>query len=508
MKKLIIRFDRKVRRIVSFCIVLAIILGSVVVDKSAIATSKMQSLLYKISSDTKNANSSNEINLSSLNEYNIVAEFDDENKKLNCTQITEYTNTGSDSIDKVYFHIYPNAFSKKEFAPFEESEMKLAYPRGFNEGYIKIEKLFVEDKEVDYKITGDKNDILQINLQDKLKKKDSVNIKFKYIVKLPNSLGRFGYGENTVNVTNWFPIACVQDQRGWNLKSYTEMGDPFYSETSNFKINITVPKEYKLAYTGILDEEKKSTETTLYKISAKKVRDFAFVMSKKFTIATGKVKGVEIDTYNLNKNMAEKATEVSEDAISIFSDLFGKYPYKKYSVVASDFYIGGMEYPMLSMIDKSMYTESNRGLLEYVIAHETAHQWWYSVVGNDEISEPWLDEALTEYSTLLYFEEKYGKKVADRMFEEMKEESKDYKAEDIFRASTDYSNSVEYSMNVYTKGAIAIGEIREKVGNKKFFSTLREYFEDNKYKNANAKTFVDLWEKNGVDVNKIISEIK
>ena len=92
------------------------------------------------------------------------------------------------------------------------------------------------------------------------------------------------------------------------------------------------------------------------------------------------------------------------DSIKTFNNLFGEYPYDTYSVIASDFYIGGMEYPTLVMIDQSLYNEKDKFLLEYVIAHETAHQWWYSVIGNDEISEPWLDEALTEYSTILYFE--------------------------------------------------------------------------------------------------------
>ena len=78
-----------------------------------------------------------------------------------------------------------------------------------------------------------------------------------------------------------------------------------------------------------------------------------------------------------------------------------------------------MEYPTLVMIDQSLYNEKDKFLLEYVIAHETAHQWWYSVIGNDEISEPWLDEALTEYSTVLYFEEKYGKEVGSKLIKTM-----------------------------------------------------------------------------------------
>lgn len=79
---------------------------------------------------------------------------------------------------------------------------------------------------------------------------------------------------------------------------------------------------------------------------------------------------------------------------------------------------------MLVMIDQSLYNEKNEFLLEYVIAHETAHQWWYSAVGNDEISEPWLDEALTEYSTIVYFEQKYGKDMANKLIKTMEIQTK------------------------------------------------------------------------------------
>ena len=185
-----------------------------------------------------------------------------------------------------------------------------------------------------------------------------------------------------------------------------------------------------------------------------------------------------------------------------------KYPYNTYSVVASDFYIGGMEYPTLVMIDQSLYTEKNKFLLEYVIAHETAHQWWYSVIGNDEISEPWLDEALTEYSTVLYFEEKYGKKVGDKLIKTMEIQTKNHSSENIFKPTTKYRNSTDYSLNVYTKGAVAFNEVRKEVGDEVFFNTLKEYYSTYMYENVNGAKFVELWNSKGVDIDKIIREYK
>ena len=238
------------------------------------------------------------------------------------------------------------------------------------------------------------------------------------------------------------------------------------------------------------------------------VRDFAFILSEKFIVNKTNYKGITITTYNLNEDMSKESMDVAKSSIEIFSKLFGDYPYDTYSVVSSDFFIGGMEYPMLSMIDESLYNSENKFLLEYVIAHETAHQWWYSVIGNDEISEPWLDEAITEYSTILYFEEKYGKETGDKLIKTMEVQTRDFKTNDIFKATTDYKNSSEYSLSVYTKGAVLFNEIRKEVGDEMFFNTLREYYSTYKFKNVNSSQFVELWKSKGVDIEKIIKECK
>ena len=443
-----------------------------------------------------------------INNYIIDVVFNDKDKIIECNQNITYVNNTGKTLDKLYMHIYPNAFSDSETCPFEKEEMEQAYPNGFNRGYIDILNILNSNKKLKYNITGDKKDILEIQLDKELKKGEKCSIDMKYNVKLPNCLGRFGYGDDTINITNWFPIACVYDEKGWNLGSYSAIGDPFYSDTSNFYVKLLIPRKYKVGCTGNIISEKSDSEKVLYEIQAKKVRDFAFILSDKFKIKKDTYKGVNINTYNLNEKLSTEVTKIAKDSISIFSNLFGEYPYDTYSVIASDFYIGGMEYPTLVMIDQSLYNEKDKFLLEYVIAHETAHQWWYSVIGNDEISEPWLDEALTEYSTVLYFEEKYGKEVGSKLIKTMEMQTRNHSSEDIFKATTQYKNSIDYSLNVYTKGALAFNEVRKKVGDEVFFETLKEYYNTYMFQNVNGAKFVDLWNKKGIDIDKIISEYK
>ncbi len=489
---MVINFNKKVRKILLIVFIFILLIGGGIYlynSKNGVQTLKLN--------DEK-----------SINRYTMDVIFDDESKRLMCNQNIEYVNNTKTDLDKIYLHIYPNAFSKKEFAPFEKEEMKQAYPNGFNEGYIDLKNILNNDKKLEYKIKGDKNDLLEIKLGKQLNPGDKISIDMKYNVKIPKSEGRFGYGKNTINITNWFPIACVNDDRGWNLKGYEAVGDPFYSETSDFYVKILIPQKYKMGCTGNVVNEKSDDEKILYEIEAKKVRDFAFILSTKFGINKDTYKGISINTYNLNEKLSSEATKMAKDSVRIFSKLFGQYPYNTYSVVASDFYIGGMEYPTLVMIDQSLYTEKNKFLLEYVIAHETAHQWWYSVIGNDEISEPWLDEALTEYSTVLYFEEKYGKKVGDKLIKTMEIQTKNHSSENIFKPTTKYRNSTDYSLNVYTKGAVAFNEVRKEVGDEVFFNTLKEYYSTYMYENVNGAKFVELWNSKGVDIDKIIREYK
>ena len=489
---MVIKFDKKRRRLLVIILALLIIIGGAI--RTFIHTNQRETFTIQ---DEKNKN-----------EYTIDVIYDDETNRILCNENLVYKNNTKTTLDKIYLHIYPNAFCEKDSVPFEDSEMSRAYPNGFNEGYIDIKEVLSENNKLHSEIIGDKNDILEIKLDKLLKAGEVVKLDLKYNVKLPNCLGRFGYGDNTINVTNWFPIACVYDDKGWNLKSYEAIGDPFYSDTSNFQVKILAPSKYKLATTGQITEKKTDNEKVQYTIDAKMVRDFAFILSDKFVVNKTNYKDIIINTYNLNEDMSQEAVDAAKSSIEIFSNLFGDYPYDTYSVVASDFFIGGMEYPMLVMIDQSLYNKENKFLLEYVIAHETAHQWWYSVIGNDEINEPWLDEALTEYSTILYFEQKYGKETGEKLIKTMEIQTRDYKTEDIFKATTEYKDSSQYSLSVYTKGAVVFNEIRKEVGDKVFFNTLKEYYSTYKFKNVNGPQFVDLWKSKGVDIEKIINEYK
>ncbi len=435
--------------------------------------------------------------------YSIQASFDPKEKVLTAQEQVTYVNQHG-KLEFLYFHLYPNAFQSEDTAPFEKSEMKRAYPNGFEPGMIEIHSIEAEGQALHFSLMGKGNTILKVNLNQPLQKKESIELTIQFTVKIPPSYGRFGYGENTVNICNWYPILSVFDGKGWNLEPYHPIGDPFYSDVSKYRVELLIPQEYTLCFTGNLLKKENIDGKVRWTIEAEAVRDFAMVASEKFKTAETEIDGIQIISYFFEDEYGEQALQTAKDSIQIFNRLYRPYPYKQFSVAAADFFIGGMEYPNLVLIDQTLYSEERKDILEYVIAHEVAHQWWYGIVGNDQIREPWLDEALTEYATLLYYEKKYGQEVKNQIFEEMMVKSyqtyqekiaKQAADERIYRSIKEFENGLEYQVLVYHKGAMFLEDLRRQLGDKTFFNIFKVYFDKYRYKNATTKDFIKICEQ-------------
>src|SRR5699024_596396 len=141
--------------------------------------------------------------------------------------------------------------------------------------------------------------------------------------------------------------------------------------------------------------------------------------SEDFTIAQKEVDGTLVKLYYLDENpsMMKKSLEIGENSLKVFNKLFGQYPYGAYSIVMTEFPTG-MEYPGIVFISEDYFREELSSRLEQVIVHETAHQWWYGLVGNDQIKEAWLDESLASYSESIYYKEIYGEEIGKQYFDQ------------------------------------------------------------------------------------------
>lgn len=438
--------------------------------------------------------------IDSVNEYEINAVFYEEEKIMEGTEKITYINKSPNNLKSIYFHIYPNVFKYKETVPFDENEIVEAYKDGFEPGYININSVKSSKGSLSFLIMGKDNSILKVNLHDELEPQEKTKIYIDFMIKIPPAYGRFGFGKNTINFGNWYPIASVVDESGWNLEPYHSIGDPFFSDISNYRVIMTMSSNYVLASTGDLVKKETTGKNYRWTFEAQNVRDFAMIASKKYKIIEDEIQGISIRSYYFEDEAAEISLKVAKDSIDIFNKIFGRYPYKQFSVAASDFYIGGMEYPKLVFIDEEIY-RSNREMLEYIIVHETGHQWWYGVVGNNEIKEAWLDEALTEYSTLLYYEKKYGEESKNKMYKNMilagynlYRNFDERKNEIILKDLDHFNSSREYQALVYYKGAMFLQHLREELGDEAFFDILKVYFDKYKYENATTEDFKKVCE--------------
>lgn len=442
--------------------------------------------------------------LENINQYNIDVVFNPKEKTIKGNQKVTYINNEETSVDKVYFHLYPNAFKKKETAPFLFDDFISAYPRGFSEGYIDIEEVYIDGERVSYSIEEADNTIMEVSLPYELGIGNKVSIDMEYTIKIPPASERFGYGNDTVNLGNWYPIIAVYDDSGWNLDPYYPIGDPFYSDISNYNVTIKAPKDFVIASTGNILSAEIIDNAREWKIEANSFRDFAWVASNKFEIVEKEIDGILIKMYFINdgtldEDMKNNALKFAESSLKTFNKVFGQYPYKEYSVVQTNF-PSGMEYPGIVFIGSQYYDRSFADFLETIIVHETAHQWWYGVVGNDQIDQAWLDESFASYSEVIYFSENYGQRTGEKYHRSENEEAFNaaaYSLEDevILKDLKGFKDWKDYSLLVYTKGSMFLDDIKDRYGKEVFYKILKIYYNRYKFEIATTEDFLNICEE-------------
>jgi len=431
-----------------------------------------------------------------LTKYNLILSFDEEKHLLTGEEEVCYVNNYDNAFSSLYFHLYPNAFREGAISKVVSSNNESdAYPNGKSYGDIEIVKVcYKNGDEAKFNICGEDENILEVVLQEDLYPDEKVEIIISFKTTLANINHRLGYGENTVNFGNFYPIACVYEEgKGFSQSLYHSNGDPFYSECANYEVEISYPSSFEIASSGNQNYFQKQEDNACVKYTAEKVRDFCFVLSKKFEKVCEKVNGVSINYYGYKGDAdLEKCLNTCKDALITFEDMYGKYPYPQLSIVKSNFIHGGMEFPNIVLISEEIFDEKD---INYVIVHEIAHQWWYGLVGNDQYNNAWMDEGLAEYSTLLFFKQNPDYKedfnqLVDgavdsyKLFEEVYVRVTGKVDGRMQRPLCDFQTEPEYVQCTYTKGVIMFNTIREMVGDKKFFATLRNYLEDYKFKIA------------------------
>ncbi|MBD5131461.1 MAG: M1 family metallopeptidase [Clostridiales bacterium] len=437
-----------------------------------------------------------------LTKYTITAELSGD-KTLTASVVVDYVNNTDVPLDEVWFHLYPNAYREgAKYSPVSANRIAEAYPAGRSYSSLDIQSVTVNGNAVDITVAGEDENILSV-ATGTLDPTDKAQIQIDYTLKLPEVRHRLGYTDKSVNLANFYPIACVYENGAFVADPYYSSGDPFYSECADYEVTLTLPEGYECAATGVVSQKTENTAgesvTVTYEMKAENVRDFAAVCGE-YQKMSGLSDEVIVNYYYYNDADAEGALAAAIDSVRVFGELFGDYPYAEYTVVQTGFLQGGMEYPALSMISD----ECTGDVKKDVIIHETAHQWWYGAVGNNEVKYAWLDEGLAEYSTMMFYENAEGynytfnAKRADALSAYMLycETYKNNGLGDtsMTRAVNEYDGETEYTYMTYVKGALMLDDVRNTVGSTAFLNGLKTYYKDNKFGIAEPQNLVGAME--------------
>ena len=412
--------------------------------------------------------------------YTIVAAYDDESHVLSATQTLEMTNRSENSFSAVKFHIYANQY-REDAANGVVSQMYYAqaYPNGKSYGDVAFDSVKVNGTPVAYTIEGVDMDVLSVPVESELFPDQKLTIEMTYEVTLANVAHRLGYTEQTINLGNFYPVLCHVDNGTYTASPYYAVGDPFVSDVANYNVSLTLPESYVVASSGNLDEATSQNGMTTYTYTAKAVRDFAMVLSTQFKKLTRTVGNTQVNYYYYADTDAETSLSTACGMLEYLNERVGDYPYAQYSVAETEFCYGGMEYPCLSMIT------SRSNSYQEAVAHETAHQWFYGIVGNDQIANAWMDEGLSEFLTYLYMDATGATPLSRNVMANTRTYTTyvdvlNHYYTDIdtsFRALNEYKNDSEYVIFTYVKGSLLFNTLYETMGATKFWKALGSYYD-------------------------------
>lgn len=411
--------------------------------------------------------------------YAMTLEYDPALYTLEGEMTADVVNHTENALSELVFHLWPNAYREgAAHPPVTDLFSAAAYYDG--ESYGEIEVHHVEGA-TGFEVSGADETLLRLTLAQPLYPDERVRVGMTFTVTLARINHRLGAGEHAVTFAHFYPVLCTECEAEGEEHLFSALGEAFVSECADYSIAFTLPESYTVAHTGTGTRTAADGKAT-YTIAAEGVRDVALVASEQFSVAQGSADDVPVSYYYFDDAAPARTLDAAAESLSYFAQQFCLYEYPAYVVVQTDIPYGGAEYPMLSMIACDLH----EGEIAPVVAHETAHQWWYAMVGSDPFCEPWQDEALAEYSAALFLDAHpaYGVSYTDcvssaesayRSFFSVWTQIADGEQTAMRRPLTAFSGEYEYRSVVYDKGLILFDRLDGLLGRERALAALRSY---------------------------------
>ena len=397
-----------------------------------------------------------------------------------------YTNLEGDPLDEVVFRLFPNLLG----------------------GAATVSNLRVDGDEAVPRLEL-ADSALWVPLGEPLQPGESAVIEMDFEVdvaqEMAGNYGLFGFFDGVLSLHEVYPVIPVYDDEGWNVELPPPRGDITYYDAAFYQVDVTAPARLTLVASGVEVAHEEDADSQSLTFAAGPARGFYLAASEHYRSISTRVDETTVNSYALagDEEAVSLALDVAARALDSYGNRFGPYPYTEFDVVSTPMQALGMEYPGIVTITSQVYDLSAevRGLpahvmMESTIGHEVAHQWFYNVVGNDQIDEPWLDEALVQYVTGLYYRDTYGEQGYDGWRESWysRWDGLDRAEIPIGLPVRDYEAGA-YGAIVYGRGPLFVEALAEEMGQDTFDAFLRDYYQSRAWDIGTGEAFRQLAEQ-------------
>ncbi len=434
-----------------------------------------------------------------LSEITITARLDPTARAFSVTQRLVLSHQDQAARDTLVLRAYPNAFQSEAVSPIATEELyDLCYPQGFSVGALSISSLNVgmngeTPAPLAHLYTDEAKTVLRLRLPTPWLPHAPLVVDASYILTLPLAANRFGVNNGLWALGNAFLIPAVFEDGAYRTDPYYPVGDPFVSDCANYHVTLEAPQGYRCGGSAWPQVTQTQDGLVRYTFDALAVRDFALCLSEGYQQAQAMAGDTLLTAYAVDQAQANTLLRYAKEAFTCFSERFGAYPYPSLTLCQVDFPFGGMEYPSLLMIGSQQLSLGGEDL-EWLVAHEVAHQWWYAVVGSDQVNQAWQDEALCEFSLLEYAQSRYGMdKREDLRFRRIESAMRVTVEKGITPGSplAYFGLMREYSLVVYYRGAALLCAL-DTAMNGRLDDFLRRYYDDYRFALATRPQFEAL----------------
>ncbi|MFZ6018476.1 MAG: M1 family metallopeptidase [Chloroflexota bacterium] len=421
--------------------------------------------------------------------YSIDAVYDAGQKKVEVTQLIQFTNPSTQPLSEIMLVAEPNRFAN-----------------GFNLNRLENQ---ITGEALDWEL---QRNLLQVTLKEPLSFQETIAILAEYVLQLPpipppSDISKpqiYGYTQRQTNLVDWYLwLPPYDDETGWIVHPPSFFGEYTVYPLADFEVRFEVinsPREVVVA--ASTSPVQQSQNRWEYRFDS--ARNFAISISPDFLVEEAQVDGVKISHYYFPfyRRQGEVVLQHTVRAYQLYSQLFGELPRQSISAVQADF-LDGMEFDGLFFLSKGfydLYDGTDKGYLTLITVHETAHQWWYGVVANDQARHPWLDEALCTYAERLYYERFFPELVDWWWFYRVNF----YQPQGVIDLPVyDYGGYLAYRDAVYLRGALFLEELRKALGDERFFDGLKRYYGENSGKIATPIDFFNAFEMSKAEIEKV-----